>query len=402
MIKVVALAHRTPFPPDKGEKIRSFHLLSRLARHAEVHLAAFAEPPSDMAHASALAEHFASVELIPLRMRWQQARALPSLATLSPLTLSVFHRGAMDRAVARIVQRVRPDVLFAESSSMAPYALRHPELPLVMDFLDADSAKWTAYAEKAKLPMRAVYLREGFTLRRFERAVAERAKVSLVTADRELALMKTIAPGCDVRTLANGVDTDHFAPREAVPEGLSAVFFGAMDYHANAEAAVFLAREVLPKLRAKHPGFRVVIAGSRPTREVQALAELPGVTVTGYLADIRPTVRAASVCVIPLRVARGVQNKVLEAMAMGVPVVCSPGAAEGIDARVGEDLTVARVDDGGADTASAVLSLLDDPARMASLARNARAVVTERYGWEPRAMELLRVCEEAAGRRPTA
>lgn len=397
MIKVVALTHRTPFPPDKGEKIRAFHLLSRLARHAEVHLAAFAEPPSDVVHASALAEHFASVELIPLTMRWQQLRALPHLATLSPITLPVFHRGAMVSAVERIVRRVKPDLIFAESSSMAPYALRHPELPFVMDFLDADSAKWTAYAEKAKLPMRAVYLREGATLRRFERKVAERANVSLVTADRELTLMKRIAPGCDVRTLANGVDTDHFTPRTVTPEAPSAVFFGAMDYHANAEAAVFLAREVLPKLRARHPNFRVVIAGSRPTREVQALASLPGVTVTGYLADIRPVVQGASVCVIPLRVARGVQNKVLEAMAMGVPVVCSPGAAEGIDARPGDDLTVARVDDGGDDTARAVLSLLDDPARMTSLAENARAVVTQRYGWEPRARELLAICEEAAG-----
>ncbi len=398
-MRVVALTHRTPFPPDKGEKIRAFHLLSRLAKRAEVHLAAFAEPPSDVAHASALAERFASVELVPLEMRWQQVRALPSLATLTPLTVPVFHRRAMAHAVERIVSRVRPDVIVAESSSMAPYALAHPAVPLVMDFVDADSAKWTAYAEKARLPMRAVYLREGFTLRRFERDVAARAKVSLVTADRELALMRSIAPGCDVRTLANGVDTDHFAMRTKTPDAPSAVFFGAMDYHANAEAAVFLAREVLPRLRAKHPAFRVVIAGSRPTREVEALASLPGVTVTGYLADIRPTVQAATVCAIPLRVARGVQNKVLEAMAMGVPVVCSPGAAEGIDARPDRDLTVARVDDGGEAMAAAMLSLVNDAARLDELARNARAVVTERYGWEPRAEELFRICEEAARRR---
>ena len=396
-MKVLALTHRTPFPPDKGDKIRTHHLLTRLGRHAAVHLAAFAEPPSDVSHAGALRRHFASIDLVPLSMRWQRLRALPAVLSLAPLTVPVFHRGAMERVVDGLVAAVRPDVIVAESTSMAPYALRHPSVPLVMDFVDADSAKWKAYADEASLVMRAVYLREAYTLRRFERAVAQRAKVSLVTADRERALLREIAPGCDVRTLANGVDTDYFTPRAAAPERPSAVFFGAMDYHANVEAAVFLAREVLPRLRARHPSFHVVIAGSKPAPEVQALAALPGVTVTGYVADMRPHVQAAAVCVVPLRVARGVQNKVLEAMAMGVPVVASPAAAEGIDAQADRDLVIAPVGDRGEATAQAVLALLDDPARLASLSASARSVVTDRYGWEPRARELLAVCEEAAG-----
>lgn len=397
-MKVLALTHRTPFPPDKGDKIRTHHLLTRLARKAEVHLCAFAEPPSDVAHAALLARSFASVTLLPLDLRVQKARALPWALTATPLTLPVFRSGAMFDAVARVVAAVRPNVIVAESTSMAPYALAHAEVPLVMDFVDADSAKWRSYADKASLLLRAVYLREAITLARYERRVAERAKVSLVTAERELVLMRTIAPGCDIRALPNGVDVDYFTARTELPEAPSAVFFGAMDYHANVEAAVMLVREVLPRLRRRHPGFRVVIAGANPSPEVRALGEVPGVTVTGYVDDIRPHVRGASVCVIPLRVARGVQNKVLEAMAMGVPVVASPGAAEGIDATPGDDLLVARVDDGGAAVADAVSGLVDDPARLTAVAERARRVVVERYGWEPRAEALRAICAEAAGR----
>jgi sugar transferase (PEP-CTERM/EpsH1 system associated) len=397
-VRVLALTHRTPFPPDKGDKIRTHHLLTRLAERAEVHLRAFAEPPSDVAHAPRLAARLASVELLPLDLRAQKVRALPWALTLSPLTVPVFRRRAMFESVARAVRTLRPEVIVAESTSMAPYALAHPEVPLVMDFVDADSAKWQAYAEAAGPLERAVFLREAWTLARYERHVARRARVSLVSAERERALLRAIAPGCDIRALPNGVDVGFFTPRAALPAAPSAVFFGAMDYHANVEAAELLARSVLPRLRQRHPGFTVTLAGANPAPAVQALAAIPGVTVTGYVQDIRPHVQGASVCVIPLRVARGVQNKVLEAMALGVPVVASPGAAEGIEATPGEDLSVAPVDDDGAATAAAVLALLDDPARMTAMAARARRVVESRYGWDARAEALHALCAEAARR----
>ncbi len=401
-LRVLALTHRTPFPPDKGDKIRTHNLLTRVARGAEVHVMAFAEPPSDARHSARLRRSFASVTLVPLDMRWQRLRALASLASREPLTLPAFRSAAMRDEVARAVRELRPDVIFAESSSMAPYALAHPEVPLVMDFVDADSAKWSAYAEKALGPKRWVYLREARTLARYERAVAEAAAVSLVTAERERGLFATIAPGCDVRALPNGVDTDFFSPATCAPTRGAVVFHGAMDYGANVEAAEFLVRDVLPRVRAKAPWATVTLAGSNPSPEVRRLAETPGVTVTGYVTDIRPWVRGASVCAVPLRVARGVQNKVLEAMAMGVPVLCSPAAAEGIDATTGTDLEVARVDDGGEAYASALLGLLEDGERRAVLGAAGRGCVAERYGWEPRASELLELLREAAVSAPSA
>ncbi len=398
-MKVLALTHRTPFPPDKGDKIRTHHLLTRLAKRCEVHLMAFAEPPADVAHTALLRRHFASVNLVPLDMRWQKVKALPSLLGQRPMTLPVFGSARFQADVDRAVREINPDAILAESSSMAPYALRHPEVPLVMDFVDVDSAKWRAYAEEARFPMGVVYRREAATLERYEREVARRAVISTVTADREKVLLAAIAPGCDARTLPNGVDTGYFAPAAKRVTEASAVFFGAMDYHANVEAALFLVREVMPRVRARHPNFRVVIAGSRPPPEVLALASIEGVTVTGYVADIRSHVTGCAVCVIPLRVARGVQNKVLEAMAMGVPVVCTPAAAEGIEAEAGTQLVVAPFGEQGAPMAEAVLALLHDRERAQCIADAARLRVETRYGWEPRSDELHGMLTEASARR---
>jgi len=396
VVRVVAITHRTPFPPDKGDKIRTHHLLTRLAARCEVHLVAFAEPPTDRAHAARLRRHFASVTLVPLDLRVQKVKALTTFLTRRPLTLSVFHSDRLAAVVDGLVRDLAPDVLFAESTSMAPYALAHPSVPLVMDFVDVDSAKWSAYAETAPLPKAMVFRREADTLRRYEAEVARRARINVITAPREKALLDAIAPDADVRVLANGVDTDYFAPAEAPVTAPSVVFFGAMDYAANVEAAVWLVERVVPRLRARWPGLRVTLAGSKPTPEVLALGQREGVTVTGYVADIRPWVQGAAVCTIPLRVARGVQNKVLEAMALGVPVVASPAAAEGIDAVAHESLDVAPVDDDGQAFADAVAALLDDPARAAEMARAARRVVMERYGWQPQADALHALLCEAA------
>lgn len=396
-MRVLAITHRTPFPPDKGDKIRAHHLLTGVARRGvEVHLVAFAEPPADQRHAARLRRDFASVTLIPLNLRRQKIRALSALLGSSPITLPVFSSEAMHEAVSLRVHDLRPDVIFAESSSMAPYALEHPTIPFLMDFVDADSVKWRSYAEAARPPMRAVYEREATTLARFERDVARRARISVITAERERALMESIAPGCEVRVLANGVDTEFFCPRAEVPTEPSLVFFGAMDYAANIEAALTLVREVLPRVRRRHPNARVVLAGSKPSQELRRLTDISGVIVTGYIADIRPVVQGCSLGVFPLRVARGVQNKVLEAMAMGVPVVTSPAVAEGVTARVPDELSVAPVDDGGVAMAARVCELLDSPARAGEQAARARSRVELDYGWAPRAAELQAMLLEAA------
>ena len=397
-LRVIALTHRVPYPPDRGDKIRTYHLLSRLARRAEVHLLCLADPPSDQTYWAALERMFASVSIVPLHMSTQCIRALPYLATSQPLTLPIFHHPRLAAKLAERIAAVRPHALYAESSSMAPYALRHPHTPLAMDFVDVDSAKWRAYTRQRGALLAPLYAREAWALARYERRVARHACVSLFAARRELALFRAIAPNARARVIENGVDVDYYAPRTSPPREPSVVFFGAMDYAANAAAAVYLVRTVLPRLRASVPELRVVLAGARPGREVRALASVPGVNVTGFVQDIRPHVTQCTLTACPLRVARGVQNKILEAMAMGVPVVASPEAAEGIEADADKELVVAPSDTSGVVFANAVLSLLADPDRCESLRHRARARVVARYDWQQRADELYGALRELASR----
>lgn len=269
---------------------------------------------------------------------------------------------------------------------------------MVMDFVDVDSEKWRDLASRSGLLHRVIYTREAWTLARFERQVATVAAVCTVASSRELRLLHRIAPESTACVLSNGVDTDYFTPRDRRPSRPSLVFFGAMDYVANVDAAVYLVRRVLPRVRKHCPDVTTVIAGARPTRRVQALAREQGVTVTGFVEDIRPYVQHSTLCVCPLRVARGIQNKCLEAMAMGVPVVTTPPVAEGIDARPGREIVVAPADDTGQSLAAAIVDLLNDPSRCQAIAQAARARVVERYDWQVRADQLFELLLQAARR----
>lgn len=280
---------------------------------------------------------------------------------------------------------------------MAPYALRHPEVPLVMDFVDVDSAKWRAYADEARFPMRSVYRREAATLQEYEREVARRAVISTVTADRKV-LLAAIAPGCDARTLANGVDTDYFGPAATPASDASAVFFGAMDYHANVEAAVFLVREVMPRVRARYPDFRVVIAGSRPTPEV-LLAAVEGVTVTVTVEDIRPYVTGCAGARDPAegRARRAEQGARGDGHGRPGGVLSRGGRGHRGGARDAAGARALRR--AGSAHGRGGAGAAPRPGEGAGDRGRARQRVEARYGWEPRSHELLGMLTEASERR---
>jgi sugar transferase (PEP-CTERM/EpsH1 system associated) len=261
----------------------------------------------------------------------------------------------------------------------------------VMDFGDVDSAKFTQYADQGAGPMRWVNRREGERLFAFERVTAARADVSLFVSEAEAALFRARTGLANIQALSNGVDVDHFDPAADFPrltgtergEGPLILFTGQMDYAPNADAVIRFAREVLPQV----PGARFAIAGRNPLSAVRALAS-DTVIVTGAVSDMRSWLGAADLVVAPLGLARGIQNKVLEAMAMAKPVVASPGAFEGIEAMPGRDLLVA---DGPAATIAAVDSLLSDPARASAIGAAARARMEEAYRWEVRLAPLAAI-----------
>jgi sugar transferase (PEP-CTERM/EpsH1 system associated) len=384
---ILFLSHRIPYPPDKGDKIRSWRLLSHLASRFDVHLAAFVDDPEDMAHRAHLETVCASVTLAPLNKTWATARSARGLVSGAPLSLAYYD----DRRMRRAVRAIREKPLAAEvafSSSMAQY-FGDGACPRVVDFCDADSEKWAAYAGNEKGVMRGVYAREAAKLAATETEIINAADAAFAISAAEAALLA--ARGGvrrPVHWFGNGVDTDYFNPYAPAPAPtpspspvdapVDVVFVGVMNYQPNIDAVLWFLRDVWPNIRRRAPDARFAIVGASPTAAVTALDGHDGVRVAGRVADVRPWLSAAKVAVAPMRIARGVQNKVLEAMAMAAPVVTTTAGLEGIDAVAGVEAIVADAADAIAD---AIVGLMrDEPARRTIGAAARRRVLAD-YQW---------------------
>jgi len=381
-LRVLYLCHRLPYPPDKGEKIRAFHQIRALSQRHKVSLLTLADAEvPDLAPLRALCER---VEVFPISRSAGYARAALGAWRRRPLTLSFFESEEMAARVRELARSERFDVVVVYCSAMAPYAALVPEVPAVLDMVDVDSAKWAQYARFAPLPLRPVYALEARRLRRYETALAGRFQRVLLATGNETRLYKAQAPAAKAVTILNGVDIDFFQPLE-LPKSdhPTLVFTGQMDYFANVDGVTHFAREVFPKLRAQFPDVELLIVGRSPVQAVRALGELPGVQVTGAVGDVRPFLARAWVFVAPLRIAQGVQNKVLEAMACNVPVVASErvlaGLADG-GFRSGRDLLASSSDEG---LARALAGLLGDERERERLAECARQRLLATYRWAP-------------------
>ncbi len=389
---LLLLAHRIPYPPDKGDKIRAWHLLEHLARRYRVHLGAFVDDPEDWRHCDKMRSVCASTFFVGLNPRLGKLRSLTGLLTGEPLTLPYYRHAGMQAWVDAHL-RAGVDRVVAYSSAMARFVMPARQSRRVMDFVDIDSDKWRQYATTKAWPLSWLYRREGARLLAWEREVAAAFDASLFVSAAEAADFRRLAPESAARVgyYNNGVDADYFSPdrdyANPYPAGVDAIAFtGAMDYWPNMDAVEWYAREVLPGLRASRPRLLFAIVGSRPGPRVRALANLPGVLVTGRVEDIRPWLAHARVVVAPLRIARGIQNKVLEGMAMARTLVATPQALEGIPARVGEE--VRRAAD-AAELACETLAALDGP----DLGPAARARVLLDFSWDSALARVDRLLE---------
>lgn len=404
MEDLLYLVHRIPYPPNKGDKIRSFHLLKHLSKHYRVHLGAFVDDRADWVYAEAVKKLAGGeVCLLPLNSKWATLKSAAGLFTGEPLTLPYYRDRRMQRWVDALLARGSVKRALVYSSSMAQYLMPpHPisgaSLNRVIDFVDIDSDKWRQYAAKKSWPLSWVYRREAAQLLRYEHRVTQAFDAATFVSEAEAALFKRLVPegAHKVFGFSNGVDTEYFSPAHEfenpfLPEERAIVFTGAMDYWANVDAVTWFASDVFRAVRDKMPSARFYIVGARPNPDVRSLGTIPGVVVTGAVPDIRPYLAHAALVVAPLRIARGIQNKVLEAMAMAKPTIVTPEALEGIAANPGHELLLAR---NGEEFCNQCVTLLQGKADM--IGERARARVEADFSWDHHLAGLDRALDHRA------
>lgn len=388
MAEILFLAHRIPYPPTKGDKIRAYHFLAHLARTHVVHLACFVDDPGDWQHAEHLRTicgecHFAA---LPRARVWR--RAFGALLRNQALSVAILRDPALGRWIDDLVQHRPIECVFAYSSAMAQFLGRSPahRPQCIVDLVDVDSEKWRQMARYHRWPLSWLYRRESLRLRAFDRDASARCDRCLFVSPAEAQLFQELIPAARPKTLVvpNGVDSAHFSPelRFACPFGPGGpvvVFTGDLSYWPNQDAVSWFARSVLPRLHSDQPDLRFVAVGRSPGRALRRSAARLGITLTGTVADVRPYLAHAAAVVAPLRIAQGVPNKVLEAMAMGKAVVATPAALTGLRVQANEDILVAA----GTESVARATARVLDPQLARSIGQKARARVVADYAWAP-------------------
>lgn len=393
-MRVLFLTHRLPYAPNRGDRLRAYHTLRALGRVAEVDLVSLVHDREEASHARDLSGMTDRIVTLPVSRLRGIARGCIALPGSLPLTHALLDAPGAVGALASLVADRPPDVVLAYCSSMAKFAFAEPlaGLPLVVDLVDVDSAKWRALAASARWPMSAVYAREARLLSRFEARIARTAAATLVVNARERDALRAIDPTADARVLEIGVDVRHFASTGAPSARPAVVFSGVMDYAPNAQGVLWFARRVWPLVREKRPDATLTLAGSSPGREIRNLGRKDrSIVVTGTVPSVREYLWDAAVAVAPMLIARGVQTKVVEAVAAGLPCVVTPVVYEGVPREVAAACAVRSA---APAFAEAIVDLLArSPAERRAIAARADLASLD---WDCRLAPLLPILEAAA------
>jgi len=427
-MRILFLSHRIPYPPNKGDKIRSFNILKHLAERHEIHLATLIDDPVDLQYIESLSGMVKSIHYDIIQPSRKKALSAFALLRNNPISVAYFFSGKLLSEIESLIHKTAFDVIFCSSSPMAEYLFRSkdsqpPSLPasqppsfpasqlpgipasrplFIMDLIDVDSQKWRDYAIRSSFPMRWIYQKEAACLAGYESKIAAFFDTILLVSELEKKILRDSVPNGNVVAMPNGVDSDYFSPEfksDFKKDGPVLTFTGVMDYWPNVEGVKWFVENVFPIARKSIPDLKLYIVGSRPNATVQALKSHAGVEITGYVDDVRHYLAAADVCVVPLRIARGIQNKVLEAFAMGMAVVCTSQAIQGINAEIGEDVLVSEDE---ADFSGSIVSLVNDRVLREKFGLNARGCVEKDYSWKKNLSLLDRMIEEGPGYRNKA
>ena len=399
-MRVLFLTHRLPYAPNRGDRVRAYHLVRTLALQTSLEVVSLAHDEREAAETGAIEALGASVTAVRTSPFVGYLKGAALLTTQRPLTHSLLDAPRLRAVLAEISRTRPPDVVLAYCSGMARFALEPPlaHIPSVIDFVDIDSEKWNAMAGTSSWPRRWVYAREALTLGRFESQAAERAVHSLVVTDRERRALERIAPRANIHVVFNGVSSEHLRPHNAPTQHPVVVFCGVMNYGPNVDGVLWFASDVWPLVRARVPHAKFVIVGANPTDAIRRLQQTgPGITVTGTVTDVREYLWNAAVSVAPLLTARGLQNKVLEALAAGLPAVVTPQVMEGLPASVHAGCSSAATAD---EFATATATLLES-SPVDRRARAARAAL-ESLSWDQQLAPVYPLLRDAITRGTAA
>ncbi|MBB5320707.1 TIGR03087 family PEP-CTERM/XrtA system glycosyltransferase [Marinobacter oulmenensis] len=403
-MNILLLSHRIPFPANKGEKIRTYHQLRFLVeRGHRISVLSPIETHEDHDYGDQLIQQLGiDVRLFPLGPKWP--RMAWGLLSGQPLSVTHFYSRSLQRAFDEALASQQFDAVICTSSAMAFYVLHSDSLNakhrsdrprLILDFMDLDSDKWRQYQARSSQPMAWVYGREARLLSRLELRCYDVFDECFFISDNEVALFSTLlADTGKVSVLGNGLDTQVFypGPEREDPGHPVFLFTGVMDYKPNVDAVCWFAEALWESIRSRWPDAEFVIAGMAPAPEVRQLERKPGVTVTGFVDDILPWYHRADIFVAPFRLARGVQNKILQALACGLPVVTTSLGLEGISATPGRDIVVADDEHG---LLAGIAQILDSPETRRRMADRGPEIIRLDYSWESRLQGLARALETA-------
>lgn len=392
-MNILFLAHRIPYPPDKGDKIRSYNEIKYLSKSNNIYLGTILDQRSDEKYITELKRHCVEIHTVFFKKTF---KLLKGLLNNSSLSVAAFYDSSLQKYVDKTLKEKEIEVVICFCSTMAEYIFRTPlfkngkmrKTKLIMDYIDLDSDKWYQYTRRTRFPLNLLYMMENRRLFKYEIRVNQSFHHSVFVSQREVDVLKEMYPKArNVSVISNGVDSDYFTPRSAnynsKPVTLNTkpilVFTGVMDYFANEDGVKWFCNSVFHRIRAQIPEVQFYIVGSRPTKMVQKLSMIEGVTVTGFVEDIREYYWMADVCVVPLRIARGLQNKVLEAMATGNAVVATTNARDGLTAH--EEIDIITADDEET-FAQEVVSLLKDEQRRKEMGVRAVENINKNYLWD--------------------
>ena len=385
-MNILYLCHRFPFPPKRGGKIRPFNMIRHFSNQGHrVTVCSLARSDEEAREGLGIAPHCAHYAMGRVHEPLQYARMVVRLPLPTPSSMGYFYSAELAAKVRQLLATQRWDLIFVHCSSVAQYVQHVRDVPKILDFGDMDSHKWLEYAHYKPLPLSLGYRLEGTKMLWAEKRLARRFDLCTATTRAEWETLDSYATGAATDWFPNGVDAEYFSPSEEPYDADTISFIGRMDYYPNQECMARFCQQVWPLLKARRPGMKLLIVGADPSPEMRALGELPGVTVTGSVPDVRPYIRSSALMVAPLAIARGTQNKILEAMAMGVPVVTSRIAAGGVDAEAGLQLLVA---DNAPDITQAILRIAENPDERRRLALAGRQRMLSHHAW-PRSMQRL-------------